>query len=46
MPAMAHRIARAFAEATKTTHDRALVVLFEKYDDGREAERRETSANP
>ena len=40
MPATANRIARAFAEATKTPKPAAMQLLFEAFDDGREAKRR------
>ena len=40
MPATANRIARAFAEQTHTQKPAAMQLLFEEFDDGREAKRR------
>jgi transcriptional regulator with XRE-family HTH domain len=40
MPATANRIARAFAEQTHTEKPAAMRLLFEVFDDGREAKRR------
>lgn len=45
MPATANRIARAFAEQTRTEKPAAMQLLFEEFDDGREAKRRTEAGN-
>ena len=43
MPATANRIARAFADATKTDKQEAMRLLFEEFDDEREAKRKQNA---